>query len=148
MLKKNDSVPGFVVNTPSFQCLQAEWSDWVLSSIALNCPCSHTIGKTELLLLILFILFTSDFVTKQLLPLKPLNVAQCARFGGITWRKQSSWLDDSPAPVIITVFNWLEILLAHATPGTKKNAKCLDGCGKFQPAQMNSVEFHIYVHMQ
>ena len=24
----------------------------------------------------------------------------------------------------------------------------IDGCKKFQPAQMNLVEFHIYVHMQ
>ena len=24
----------------------------------------------------------------------------------------------------------------------------IDGCRKFQPAQMNLVEFHIYVHMQ
>jgi len=87
---------GFVVNTPSIQCLQSEWSDWVLSTIALNCPCSHKIGKTELLLEILFSLFTFHFVTKQRLPLKPLNVARCARFAGITWHKQSSWLDDSP----------------------------------------------------
>ena len=45
----------------------------------------------------LCILFTFHFITKQRLPLKPLNVTRCAQFGGITRRKQSSWLDDSPS---------------------------------------------------
>ena len=37
----------------SSACSLSEWSDWVSSSIALDCPCSHNIGKTELLLEIL-----------------------------------------------------------------------------------------------
>jgi len=74
MLKKNDLLPGFVVDTPSIQCLQPEWSDWVHSTITLIRPCSHKIGKlqihigktkTVLLLEILFTLFTLHFVTKM-----------------------------------------------------------------------------------
>ena len=48
MLKKNDSVPGFVVDTPSIQCLQPEWSYWVHSTIALSRSCSHKIGKLQI----------------------------------------------------------------------------------------------------
>ena len=33
---KNDSVPGFIVDTPSIRSLQPEWSDWVHSTIALS----------------------------------------------------------------------------------------------------------------
>jgi len=47
-------------------------------------------GKTLQLLEILFILFTFHFVTERHVPLKPLNVARCARFGGITRRKHCS----------------------------------------------------------
>jgi len=99
----------------------------LLASIALNCPCSHNIGKTELLSEILFILFTFHFVTKQRLALKPLNVAgRAPDFGGITRRKQTADCVLTPHPCESTVFARVEIGLARLTSGTKKNAKFLN----------------------
>jgi len=85
MLKKNDSVPGFVVDTPPIlHCLQTDWPDRVHSTIALNRSCSHKIGKVQiyigktkrvLLLEILFTLFIHTLLLRKTaarrIPLKP-----------------------------------------------------------------------------
>jgi len=116
MLKKNDSVPGFVVDMPSIQCLQSDWSDRVHSTIALNCLCLHknwqstniyrqNENSTAIRNIIHFI-HTS-------LRDKTAHTTKAA-----TQRKHCVWLVQHPPA---TVFDWLEIGLTRVKPGTEKN---------------------------